>query len=289
MRRVSLLPAAAIALCASACGLIGPAYPQFGETSYRVEGNTAAPDGGPTIHTVIYRQGPNLRVETVLPQYGRAIVVFDRATNAAYVLNPTIQPSATSPNTPTVQTPGAPAAAPPAAIPQSAAPSTATIVPPTVAPAQPTPSGQMATATTPARVIGVAVRISDADAPQPLETPWAALGASNAQSVGGCNVAGQRGNEWQPKQAPAPGVERTACITPDGIVLRVRENNRVLFEATNVQRGTQNAGLFGVPQGYQMINPEAVAEGIGERMDQLNSVTGAPQQQQQQQSTAPHG
>ena len=144
----------------------------------------------------------------------------------------------------------------------------------------------MATATTPARVIGVAVRISDADAPQPLETPWAALGASNAQSVGDCNVAGESGHEWQPKQAPAPGVERTACITADGIVLRVCENNRVLFEATNVQRGRQNAALFGVPQGYQTINPEAIAEGVGERLDQLNSVTGAPQQPTAQ---PPHG
>jgi hypothetical protein len=279
MRRLLVLSTAASALYLAGCGLIGPSYPQFGETAYRVEGNTAAPDGGPVIHTIIYRQGPNLRVETVLPQYGRAIVVFDRATNAAYVLNPTLQPMATSPNTPTVTTPTAPGAAPPVAIPQTTARSTTPVQGPTVAPAQPTPSGQLATATTPPRVIGVAVRISDADAPQPLETPWAALGASNARSVGDCTAANQRGHEWQPKEAPAPGVLRIACITADGIVLRVRENNRVLFEATNVQRGPQNASLFGVPPGYQMINPQAVAQGLGERMDQLNSVTGAPAQQ----------
>jgi len=41
-----------------------------------------------------------------------------------------------------------------------------------------------------------------------------------------------------------------------------------------------------VPPGYQMINPEAVAEGVGARMDQLNSVTGAPPQQT---LPAPHG
>jgi len=65
----------------------------------------------------------------------------------------------------------------------------------------------------------------------------------------------------------------------------VRENNRALFEATNVQRGHQNPALFGVPPGYQMINPEAVAQGIGEHLDQLNSVTGAPPQQ----LPPPHG
>lgn len=285
MRRLSLVSAAAALLGLAACGLLAPSYPQFGETSYRVEGNTAAPDGGPVIHTIIYRQGSNLRVETVLPHYGRAVVVFDRATNAAYVLNPTIQPTTMSSNTPTTTLQSAPGAAPPVTIPQTTAPS-APVQGPTVAPAQPTPSGQMTTAVTPPRVVGVAVRISDADAPQPLETPWAALGASNARSVGDCRIAGQNGHEWQPKEAPAPGVERTACITPDGIVLRVRENNRVLFEATNVQRGPQNPALFGVPPGYQTINPEAVAQGLGERLDRLNSVTGAPQQQQ---TPPPHG
>lgn len=275
MRRRLLVSAAAAVFCLSACGLIAPAYPQFGETSYRVEGNTNAPDGGPVIHTVIYRQGSNLRVETVLPHYGRAVVVFDRATNAAYVLNPTIQPTTTSSNTPTTTLQSAPGAAPPVAVPQTTVPN-APIQGATVAPAQPTPSGQMTTVVTPPRVIGIAVHISDADAPQPLETPWAALGATNARSAGDCTIAGQRGHEWQPKEAPAPGVERTACITSDGIVLRVRENNRVLFEATNVQRGPQNAALFGVPPGYQTINPEAIAQSVGDRMDQLNSVTGAP-------------
>jgi hypothetical protein len=285
MRRFLLLSAATAAICLSACGLVAPAYPEFGETAYRVEGTAAAPDTGPAVRTVIYRDGPNLRVETVLPQYGRAVVVFDRATNAAYVLNPTVQPTGTSPNTPTVTSPGAPGSAPAAAIPSASAPSTAPVAPATATPGAPTPSGQLTTTTTAPRVLGVAVRISDSDAPQPLETPWAALGASNARSVGDCTIAGERGHEWQPKSPPAPGVERTACITPDGIVLRVRENNRALFEATNVQRGHQNPALFGLPPGYQMINPEAVAQGVGERMDQLNSVTGAPRQA----LPAPHG
>jgi hypothetical protein len=286
MRRFMFLTAAATTALVAGCGFIAPAYPQFGSTSYRIEGNTSAPDAGPASHTVIYRDGPNLRVETVLARYGRAVVVFDRSTSAAYVLNPTIQPSATSNNTPVVAATGAPAAAPATSIPSSSAPN-AQVAPATATPSTTSPAGiTTAAATTAPRVLGVAVRISDADAPQPLETPWAALGATNARSVGDCTVAGQAGHEWEPKQAPAPGVNRTACITSDGIVLRVRENSRVLFEATNVQRGRPNPALFGVPPGYQMINPEAVAEGVGARMDQLNSVTGAPPQQT---LPAPHG
>jgi hypothetical protein len=255
------LAALAALFSAASCGVFAPAYPKFGQTPYRLEGNTAAPDGGAAIHTLMYRSGPNLRVETVLPRYGRAIVVFDRATNAAYVLNPTVQPGTT--NMPVVAQNAAPGAAPAAAIPPGAAPSTATVAPPAAPAAAP-------------RVIGVAVRIADADAPQPLETAWAALGANNAKSMGACEVAGQRGNEWRPAEAPAPGVERRACITEDGIVLRVRENNRMLFEATDVRRGPQNPSLFGIPQGYQVIDPNAVAQRVGQATGQLNGVTGPP-------------
>jgi hypothetical protein len=246
---------------AAGCGVFAPAYPKFGETPYRLEGNTAPPDGGAAIHTLIYRSGPNLRVETALPRYGRAIVVFDRATNAAYVLNPIVQPGTN--NLPVVAQNPAPAAAPAAAIPPGAAPNTATVAPPAAPAAAP-------------RVIGVALRIADADAPQPLETAWAALGANNAKSMGACEAAGQRGNQWRPAQAPAPGVERSACITEDGIVLRVRENNRMLFEATDVRRGPQNPSLFGIPHGYQVIDPDAVAQRAGEAADQLDSGAGPP-------------
>ena len=124
------------------------------------------------------------------------------------------------------------------------------------------------------------MRIEDADSPQPLETAWEALGEQNARSAGRCDVAGERGNQWRPRQETS-GVERVACITDDGIVLRVSENNRVLWEATSVQRGEQDAALFGVPAGYQLIDPQRVAEQVGENLEQLDSVTGAPPAAQQ--------
>ena len=101
------------------------------------------------------------------------------------------------------------------------------------------------------------------------------LGADNAKSAGSCEVANERGHEWQPRENQA-GVERTACISDDGIVLRVRENQRVIWQATSLQRGAQDAALFGIPPGYQVIDPAAVAEQVGDRMEQLNSVTGQP-------------
>ena len=268
--RSTILAAVAAAALLAGCG-IGAHYPQFGQSAYRIEGLTEQANGGAAVHTVIYRDGPKMRVETVLPTRGQATIVFDQATNAAYVLNPVGQ----IPSTPIA---GAPTHG--AAVTESTttAPSSVTTSTTTAAPAaQPTASR------------GVAVRIDDADAPQPLETAWQALGADNARRVGDCTVAGERGTEWRPKEAPAPGVERTACITSDGIVLRVRENQRVLWQATALQRGPQQASLFGIPAGYQLIDPQAVAEQVGANMENLNSVTGAQPAPQQRPAPAPPG
>lgn len=243
--RSALLAAASAAFLAS-CGIGGPAFPRFDETAYRIEGLTTPPNGGTATRTVIYRDGPKMRIEAVLPTLGEATIVFDDSTNAAYVLNPVAAPiGAAATITPTL-----PSAAPPA--------------PPTA---------------TDAAETGVAVRIEDADAPQPLETAWEALGAQNARSAGRCEVAGERGHQWRPRHETS-GVERVACITDDGIVLRVAENERVLWEATSLQRGEQDAALFGVPAGYQLIDPQRVAEEVGQNMEQLDSVTGAPEQPQ---------
>jgi hypothetical protein len=270
-----LLTAAATLTLLAGCGF-APRYPQFGQAEYRLEGATSAPGGGSPTHTVIYRQGPKMRLEAALPHYGQAVVVFDQSTNASYVLNPTAPIVAAN-------APGTAAGA------SAAAQTNRTTV--AAAPTSDTPSNTAAPAavTNAPHVAGVAIRLADADAPQPLETAWTALGAANARSVGSCRVAGERGHEWRPKQAPAPGVERTACITDDGIVLRVRENDRVLWEAASLQRGPQQASLFGVPSGYQLIDPDAIAGAMSDRMDNLNSVTGASPATQQAPTPPPPG
>ena len=267
----SVLLAAASAVLLASCGLGAPQYPQFTETSYRVEGRTTPAGGGAATRTVIYRDGPKMRVEAALPTYGNATIVFDESTNAAYVLNPTTGAATT------------PTAVP---APAAAAPTTTTPGAPTATTTQPAAPGTTVAAAPPQAVTGVAVRIEDADAPQPLETAWAALGANNARSVGDCEVAGERGHEWAPREETS-GVERVACITNDGIVLKVTENGQTLWEATSLQRGEQDAALFGVPAGYKLIDPHAVANEVGQNMEQLNSVTGAPPAPQQ--APAPRG
>lgn len=226
MRRPAYAAAAA-AFVLAGCG--GPAFPQFSQTAYRLEGLTTALDGGASTHTIIYRDAAAMRVETNLPAIGRATIVFDEANGGAYVLNPVAQTAAAA------SAVGVPPPPPPQPLAVDFAPET--LAPPP----------------------GAAMRIEDADAPQPLETPWASLGAENTRTEGLCEVAGERGRLWAPRQ-PVEGVDRVACITSDGIVLQLTENDHVLWEATSLQRGPQDASLFGVPAGYRMIDrPSAIS------------------------------
>jgi len=105
----------------------------------------------------------------------------------------------------------------------------------------------------------IAVRLSAGETPQPLETSWAALGAENVRSVGGCRAAGERGRLWRPRRPIARNVTRTACITPDGIVLHLMENDTVLFEATAVGRGPQPRALFEIPETYRIMDDAELA------------------------------
>lgn len=283
MRIAMLLGAAATAALVSACGLGAPSYPTFGEADYRIEGMTTDPNGART-HTVIYRDGPKMRVEAMLPNIGQGAVVFDESTNAAYVLNPTGQGAMAAPGAAPAASAAAPAGAP-ATAPSSTTTTTAPSGASTTTTTTPSTTTAPAPAAAPAQVVGVAVRVDDTNAPQPMEAAWSALGAENARHVGECTVAGENGNEWRPREESTGA--RTACITDDGIVLRVSQEGAVLWEATSLQRGEQDVALFGVPAGYQVIDPQAVAEQVGENLEQLDSVTGAPPAPQQ--APAPRG
>ncbi len=229
--------AACAGLLLAGCGA-GATYPTFGNTAYRLEGQTTSAQGGAPVPTVIYRDGPMVRIETSLPQRGAATIVFDQATNAAYVLTPAAMPA----------TP-------------ASAPATGAATPAA-------PAAEVAQT-------GVAVRIADTDLPELPEAPWAALGADGAQSTGACTVGGESGHRWQPK-SDTGAAPRTACITEDGIVLDVRQGEAVLFEATNVQRGVQDPSLFGVPPNYQVVDPNGVVQDMGRTLDQLANFNSAP-------------
>ncbi len=251
--RPLLLVSAAVVV--ASCGLGTPSYPTFGEASYRLEGTASNSDGAPPVQTVIYRNGQKMRMESTLAS-GRASIVYDDLSGAAYIV------TAASTVTPAPATPVAPAA------------TTATTTTPSTTTTTTTPTTP-APATVVAPAAGTAVRVADADVPKPIEEAWVSLGADSARYVGACTVAGEKGGKWTPKER-AEGVSRVACITDDGIVLEVLEGQTVLWQATRVERGEQDVALFGVPAGYQIIDPQAVAQSVGETMQDLNNVAGDP-------------
>jgi hypothetical protein len=110
----------------------------------------------------------------------------------------------------------------------------------------------------------MAMQLSEGDTPQPLESAWAALGPDNVRSFGACRVAGERGAFWRTREPVAPDVVRTACITPDGIVLQLTENDVLLFEATSVARGPQAASLFEIPETYRIVDDAELADATDE-------------------------
>lgn len=80
---------------------------------------------------------------------------------------------------------------------------------------------------------------------------WSATLASSATRTGSCSVAGLSGGEWTHVDQ---GVTRTICTTDDGIILRTREGERTMWEVTSVQRGPQDASLFTLPPGVQVMD-----------------------------------
>jgi hypothetical protein len=271
MRALLGSTALAAVLLTAACGLGGPKYPEFGEASYRIEGTATSPDGGQPVSTVIYRDGALMRVETVLPGRGPATIVFDQATSDAFIITAaTAAVAAPSAAAPAPGSAGASVAPPPA---QPAAPAAngPTSIAPPAPPAQAQPAQPAAAAPAPAQAaVGVAVRLDEADAPAPIEDAWAALGAKGAKHVGACEVAGEKGQSWTPREQ-TEGVAREACITDDGIVLQVTEGGAALWQATKLERGKQDATLFGIPAGYAVVDPKAVADTVGETMKDLNT------------------
>jgi hypothetical protein len=81
---------------------------------------------------------------------------------------------------------------------------------------------------------------------------WQGELAQNATRTGNCSVAGENGAEWT-KTTAEDGTD-TVCVTQDGIILRATDDGRTVWETTRVQRGAQDAALFELPPGVQVMD-----------------------------------
>lgn len=113
----------------------------------------------------------------------------------------------------------------------------------------------------------VAMRMTDADQFKDPAEDWSSELAANATRTGSCSVAGETGAEWT--RSGEKG-EQTACVTSDGIILRAGAAGRTTWETTRVERGPQDAALFEVPPGVQVLdlnNVRGLVEAFGRASD----------------------
>lgn len=69
---------------------------------------------------------------------------------------------------------------------------------------------------------------------------------------GSCSGAGESGTEWT--HVDPDGKQTSSCVTADGILLRAAADGRTAWETTRVERGPQNADLFVLPAGVEVVD-----------------------------------
>jgi hypothetical protein len=75
-----------------------------------------------------------------------------------------------------------------------------------------------------------------------VSTEWNDQLGADATVTGPCTIVGEVGALWT-----NAAEQKTACVTPDGILLQATEGDRTVWSATSLQRGAQDASLFAAP------------------------------------------
>lgn len=97
---------------------------------------------------------------------------------------------------------------------------------------------------------------------------WQGELAETATRTGTCSVAGENGAEWT--KTTEEGVE-TVCVTDDGIILRATDDGVTVWETTQVQRGAQEANLFELPPGVQVMDLGNLGAAAAAAMEQAKN------------------
>lgn len=117
----------------------------------------------------------------------------------------------------------------------------------------------------------MAVRTSDlsSQVADPVEA-WSGDLAATATRSGACSGAGQSGAEWTRTE---DGEVKTVCVTSDGILLKVTDDGRTVWETTQVERGPQSADLFAAPAGVQVMDLNSIP-GVADALARAKAAAG---------------
>jgi hypothetical protein len=113
----------------------------------------------------------------------------------------------------------------------------------------------------------IATRSTGAAVENPWDN-WSSEMNTTATASGPCSAAGENGQSWT---SQTDGEDSTACVTSDGIILSATQNGATTWETTSVQRGPQNASLFQLPPGVQVMD----LSNMGNVADMMEKMKGA--------------
>jgi hypothetical protein len=104
------------------------------------------------------------------------------------------------------------------------------------------------------RQVAMQVDMSGENGAQDPLQRWANQEGYTITRGGPCAGAGETGAEWTSTKTSDPTETHTICVTGDGIVLQVKDGDRVMWQTTRVQRGPQDVALFSLPPGVQVMD-----------------------------------
>ncbi|MES1156454.1 MAG: hypothetical protein ABUL73_01630 [Alphaproteobacteria bacterium] len=93
---------------------------------------------------------------------------------------------------------------------------------------------------------------------------WRTDAQNAVHATGPCSGAGEIGTQWT--RQDADGKAHSVCITSDGIILNAAENGQTTWQTTRIQRGPQDPALFAAPAGIRVMNLNAGASALLERL-----------------------
>jgi hypothetical protein len=89
--------------------------------------------------------------------------------------------------------------------------------------------------------------------------------------VGPCSHIGESGMEWS---RPRESGTQNSCVTEDGIILWSTDNGRTTWQTTSIQRGPQDASLFAMPAGVQVMDLGQMGSGMSEALEAAKAAAG---------------
>lgn len=113
-----------------------------------------------------------------------------------------------------------------------------------------------------ARTLGV-------ELPDFTKPDW--MATEKGQLVGPCSAMGQSGQLYRITEQAETS---EACVSQQGWPLEVKQGGKVVWQTVKYTPGAQDAALFAVPAGIEVVDMDAMMKGFGAEMEKMMKEAG---------------